>query len=238
MSERRRRSIPFNRRSRTAQKREYWNILRKIRGAATELGGKFYTHQYIHGENGWLDAYFLGLQKPVFYNLSLQTVRYKYKELVENRAWELSFDRVPRDREPTLEERTVKDPVSGLYVTPPHEPYHFDELGGMTRYEWIEAQREPIANSGEFKVFEHWTLHRDYGTGIGLHATIDVPYLTIAAVNDFIERFLKTGSGFQSQEPRSFRFDEITHWGMEPNAICDPWDWNAQPSSEHVADEL
>lgn len=225
MPERRPQRIPFSQRSRTAQKHAYWDALRKIRQSAPFLGGRFYTHNYMHGENGWIDGYFLGAIKPVFYNFAFQTVQYKYKDLVEESAWDLSYEVTPVERDPSIFERTVKDPVSGLYVTSPNEPYRYPELDGLTRYEWAQAQNLKIADSGEIKVFEHWTLHRDYHSGIGLHATIDVPVLTIEAVNVFIARFLKTESAFQSQVPRSFRHDQISRWGIEANFVCDPWNW-------------
>lgn len=227
MSKRRTKSVPFNTRSRTVQKRAYWKMLCKIRRAAPVLGGAFYTHQYMHGENGWLDAYFLGTTKPAYYNLSLQTIRYRYKELVEEKAWTMSYELAPQDRDPSIFERTAKDPISGLYVTPPHVPILYPELDGMTRYAWAQAQTERIAVSGEIQVFEGWNLHRNYGSGIGLHATIDVPFLTTETVNEFIHRFLETESAFQSQEARSLRFDQVPRWGIEPNSVCDPWDWTS-----------
>jgi len=225
MPTRRPQRIPFAQRSRTAQKRAYWNVLRRIRRGAPILGGRFYTHHYLAAENGWVDGYFLGSTKPAYYNFAFQTVPYDYKEQVRQRAWDLSYEITPDDLDTSVFERTVKDPVSGLYVTPPHMPYHYPELDGMTRYEWAQTQQERIANSGDIQVFEHWTLHRDYHSGIGLHATIDVPFLTIEAVNGFIDRFLQTEAEFTSREPRTYRFDQIAHWGIEPNAICDPWDW-------------
>jgi hypothetical protein len=227
MPERSPQRVPFAKRSRTAQKRACWDVLRQIKRAAPMLGGRFYTHQYMHGENGWLDGYFLGLSKPYFYNFSLQTVVYAYKELVEARAWAMSYELAPEDLDPSIFERTVKDPVSGLYVTPPFEPSRYPEFDGMTRYEWAQAQNEKIANSAEIYVGESWTLRSNYGNGIGLHATIDVPFLTIDTVNGFIERILQSEANYTDRELRTIRYDKISHWGIEPNSVCDPWDWAA-----------
>lgn len=223
---------PFDRRARKAQKRAYWQVLGKIRRAAPVLGGRFYTHHYLHGENGWIDGYFLGNKKPIFYNLYLQTVSYAYKELVSSRAWDLSYELAPHDLDLSILKRTAKDPVSGLYVTSPREPYRYPELNDMTRYEWAQAENQRVADSRVFEVFEHWTLRREYHSGIGLHATIDVPFVTIEAVNAFIERFLASEANFTGKKPRSFRFDEIPYWGLESNAICDPWDWAKEATSE------
>lgn len=188
------------------------------------LGGRFYTHNYMHGENGWIDGYFLGVKKPIFYNFALQTVPYAYKELVEIRAWDMSYEVAPVDGDPSIFERTFKDPISGLHVTPPHEPCRYPEFDSMTRYDWAQTQYQKIADSLEIKVFEHWTLHHDYHSGIGLHATVDVPFLTIEAVNEFIDRFLQSEAEFTSQEPRSFYFGEIAHWGLEANLVLPNFD--------------
>ncbi|MDT8990580.1 hypothetical protein RQP54_06840 [Curvibacter sp. APW13] len=236
MPQRRATRPPFNRRTRQAQKRAYWQLLGKIRRVAPVLGGRFYTRHYMHGENGWADVFFLGNRKPIYYNLCIQTASYAYKELVSSRAWELSYELAPLDLDLSISERTAKDPVSGLYVTSPREPYRYPELNDMTRYEWAQAENQRIADSLEIQVFEHWTLRREYHSGIGLHATIDVPFVTIEAVNAFIERFLASEANFTGKTPRSFRFDEIPYWGLESNAICDPGDWANEAKSEQESE--
>ena len=220
--------IPFAKRTRSAQKRAYWNVQKNILRAAPILGGKFYSRHYMHGQNGWIDGYFLGSSKPIYYNFSLQTARYAYKEKVEELAWERSYEIAPTDADPSIFDRTVKDPTSGLYVTPAREPRRYPELGGMTRLDWSQSQLPDIANGLEIKVFEQWTLHRDYHSGIGLHATIDVPFLTIEAVNDFIDRFMQTQSAFKGKDSLAFRHEQIAHWGIEPNAIAHPWEWESE----------
>ena len=228
MPERSPQRVPFAKRSRTSQKRAHWDVLQRIQRAAPVLGGRFYTHHGMHGKNGWLDGYFLGMSKPIFYNFSFQTVTYAYKELVEDRAWKRSYELVPEDRDPSIFARTVKDPVSGRYVTPPYEPVCYQEFDGMTRLAWAQAQNEQISDSAEIYVGESWTLHRDYGSGIGLHATIDVPFLTVDTANGFIDRFLQSQVDYKSRGLRTFRFDKIPRWGIETNSVCDPLDWDAE----------
>jgi hypothetical protein len=99
------------------------------------------------------------------------------------------------------------------------------------------GQCQAITNSGEVQVFERWTLHRNYHRGIGLHATIDVPYLTIDAVNAFIDRFLKEEANFRDPTPRTYRYDQIAHWGIEANAVIEPWQWEAALQRQAVEDE-
>jgi hypothetical protein len=205
-----------------------------IRRASPVLGGSFYSHHYMHGENGWLDGYFLATKKPIFYNFAFQTVPYAYKEAVMHRAWNSFYELNLINKEPSIFKDSFKDPVSGLYVTPPREPVRYPELNGMTRIEWVQAQYQRIADSLEIQVFESWTLHHDYHQGVGLHATIDVPFLTVETVEQFIGRFLATETEFKGQSPRSFEFDQIDYWGLESNAICEPWDLVTESGSAHV----
>jgi hypothetical protein len=111
---------------------DFWRVKNRITRAAPLLGGKFTTHSYMHGENGWIDAYFLGTKPPVFYSLALQTTICEYKELVRSRAWELSYDLAP-ERELPLFDGAVKDPNTGHYVSRRSEPVRYPELGNMTR---------------------------------------------------------------------------------------------------------
>jgi hypothetical protein len=201
-------------------------IQNRIRRAAPVLGGKFTTHTYMDGNNGWIDAHFLGTKPPVFYSLALQTTRCEYKELVRTRAWELS-DELSPERELPLFDGAVKDPATGHYVSRRREPVRYPELKDMTRLDWCEAQHQKIADSGDILVFEQWTLHHDYHDGIGLHATIDVPVLTIEAVNAFIDRFLVTEANFMDLTPHSYRYEQVSHWGLDANALIEPWEWEA-----------
>lgn len=218
-----RRKKPFGLQPRRRQKLAFIDVKNRICRAAPILGGKFTTHDYMHGENGWIDACFLGHKAPVFYNLSIQTAIYAYREAVQDVAWDRSYVLAP-EREP-LFENAVVDPKTGNRSYSRREPVEYPELGGMTRFDWINAQLPAIADSGEVSVFEDWSIHRDYVWGVGLHVTLDVPAITIPVMNDFIDRFLATESDYRDPSPGSWRYDQVAHWGLESNAIVEPWDW-------------
>ena len=233
MNRRARSRTPFELQPRRRQKAAYIEVKNRIRRAASVLGGKFVTHDYMNGKNGWLDAFFLGRKAPVFYNLTIDTTACAYKEAVWYRSWELSHELAP-DREPPFLGRAVRDPKTGLYQVPPREPLRYPELDGMARFEWVESQQRVIADSGEIQVFEEWTLHRDYAYGIGLHATIDAPFLTIAVVNCFVDRFLAMESDYRNLMPRSYQYEQIEYWGLETNAVAQPWDSAAAAGQSHL----
>ena len=218
---------PFQERSRRNRKSAYMRIKNRIHRAAPVLGGKFTTHTYMRGDNGWIDAHFLGIRPPVFYSLALQTTCYEYKELVRTRAWELSDELAP-ERDLPLFDGAVKDPTTGHYVSRRREPVRYPELENMTRLDWCGAQHQKIADSGDVQVFEKWTLqHNFHHDGIGLHATINVPVLTIDAVNSFIDRFLTTEANFLDPNPHTYPYEQVPHWGLDANALVEPWDWDA-----------
>jgi len=125
------------------------SVKNRIKRAAPVLGGKFTTHAYMHGENGWIDAHFLGTKPPVSYSLALQTTIFEYKELVRNRAWELSYELAP-ERELPLFDRAEKDPKTGNYVSRLREPYRYPDLENMTRLQWSEAQHQKISGQRRY----------------------------------------------------------------------------------------
>jgi hypothetical protein len=215
------RRIPFGAQSRDRRKAAFICVKNDIRRHAGILGGLFSTHDYLHGKNGWIDCMFLGRKPSVFYNCVLDTTRNAYKEQVRELAYEQSYTLAP-DSEPRLFDHAIKDPRSGLWTMTLSEKKRFDALDGLSRSEWVERQIPRIANDGTITVYEGWTLHHDYRFGIGLHATLDVPCLTIEAVNAFVQRFLAAEAEYANPNPISYRYDEIENWHAESNAIADP----------------
>ena len=129
-----RKPTPFNHQSRRQQRAAYIGLKNKIRRAAPILGSQFYTHDYLHGENGWAGVFFLGHKAPLFYNAMLETTRAAYKDAVWDIAWERSYALAP-DTEPSLLDLMVKDPESGNYVVPERDPVLYPELDGLSRIE-------------------------------------------------------------------------------------------------------
>lgn len=102
------------------------------------------------------------------------------------------------------------------------------QFDGLSRYDWIEAEEVRIANSGSIVVHEQISLRCDFACGIGLDAIINVPYLTVETINTFIAQFLSQSVGSHKKsnsrsEPLSFAHNQIERWGIESNAIVEPW---------------
>lgn len=215
---------PYLQRSRAARKATYIQAVNRIRRAAPILGGKFYTNNFMHGMNAWLDLYFLGRRFPIFYNVAMQTTRQAYKEKVLDEAFRRVELIVPESEK--WWEETQIDPVSGLHVTPARAPKRYEELGGLSRHEWIDVQQKMIADEKCIYVHEHWAIQSNYKSGIGLHVTLDVPHLTAEVVNDFVERFLYHPGNYRDPKPLAYSSSEIADWGVEVNALAEPWEWD------------
>ena len=218
------RRIPFAEQSRHFRKNAYIEIKGLIRKLAPVLGGLFTTHDYLHGKNGWIDGFFLGRMAPNFYNFVLDTTRNVYKEDVRDLALSRSYELVA-DCEPGILDSLVKDSKTGMWTSTPATPLQFTQFGGLSRHEWVQQQMPIIANEKAIHVFEGWTLHHDYRFGVGLHAMIDVPYLTIESVNEFIRRFVETEVAYQSSTPLTYAPEDIEYWDVESNAILQPDQW-------------
>src|SRR4029079_13593719 len=118
------------------------------------------------------------------------TTRYAYTEAVRDAAWDAADKLVPYDFD--IIRHSEKDPATGLFrLNFPVDNGH-EAFGGLTRMAWIDAETRRLAELATVTVREEVSLHRDYAHGIGLHATIDTPFLTVETVNAFIRRFLET----------------------------------------------
>ena len=214
---------PFLSSSRKNRKKCFIETKNTIRLHAAVLGGKFTAHAYMHGNISWMDAYFLGNTTNVFYNLDIETTQHHYKEMVWDQAWDESCKLVPFNKS-WLDGFSKTDKIEGECSTV-FSSRVYPEFGDLDRYSWMLSQLPRIANSKQITVREKWSLHHDYAHGIGLHACIDVPFISIDALNRFIDRFLEMECDYTNPNLLSYSFDDIKNWGIDSNPIIDPLEW-------------
>ena len=209
--------------SRRRRKRDYIWIKNNIRRAAPVLGGQFYTHDYLHGENGWVDIYFLSRKPLIFYNATLETTACAFREKAEELAFERSCKLVPY-RSVLLERLGQGNTVSSEDLD---EPVTADPFGGLDRRRWIDREVVRLIEAGEVAVHEKVELDHSYSFGIGLSATLGVPAITVETVNDFIDEFLARGE--RPWKGGTVTFDssivDKTH-KIESNLLVEPWEWH------------
>lgn len=207
-------------RPRRQRKAAFISVKNDIRRHTKFLGGLFTTYDYLHGKNGWIDCLFLSKKPQIFYNCVIDTTTHMFKESVWELAYERSYALVP-ETNLSLFDQATKDPISGRWKFTPTAEKQFYAFGGLTRSEWVNENIRIIANKKIIQVNETVSLHHDYKFGIGLHATLDVPYLTIETVSTFIERFLLTETEYRISKPIIYCYDEIENWHIESNLIAD-----------------
>jgi len=86
---------PFCQLPRHRQKDAYIGIKNLIRRAAPVLGGRFYTHDMLHGYNGWIDLYFLGAKAPIYLHQEprQKAIQFHVQPLTRWPRWRATDDR-------------------------------------------------------------------------------------------------------------------------------------------------
>jgi hypothetical protein len=223
------RTMPFNERSRSQRKLSYIQVKNEIRRQAPVIGGLFSTHSYINSNTSWLDIWFLSKKNLVMYNVTLDTTLQAYRDAIWNAAFDATFDINNESHMQELEMEVLsRDAKTGAVTTRFADPLPRAEFGGFTSMQWQKAQEERLADSGQIQVYEKWTLHRDYSCGIGLHATIHEPCLTIDVINQFIKIFLENETEYRGEQSFQFSYEqckEAEKSGQDSNVIVDPLEW-------------
>lgn len=217
----RRRHIRYLERPRRWRKRAYMRLRRDIQQAAPQLGGLWYTDDYVHGENSWVDVYFIDPSTRTIYNATLDTLAYRAYEAAQGMALSEASDREPPQ---DLLSCFVREPGSryARMVLPPDPPRQaFD---GLSRRDWMKQRVAQLLDSGQVPVHPETTLHRNYGYGIGVHATLDVPGLSVPVITDWVRAFLANPVARRG-EAVFLRSADMPNPGYASNALCAPADW-------------
>jgi hypothetical protein len=181
---------PFSKLSRHKQRDEFIKLRQKIKNKK-------------HGENfyGWsplaepgrpalynqeVQIYFLGLDGRTIWNAYVFTAAYAYwgniSEIASNKAWELA----PEKNRRLLDDLIPQYDSSGRlkhYIMKEELPH--PALGNKTRGEFMQEYESELIrhDTGEIApVFEEFRIEPGFEYGIGLYATIDVPTITVDAL--------------------------------------------------------
>lgn len=200
-------------RTKKALKKEYRQILTKIQEKGN---GIFYTNHYIPEEGlAWCDFWFVDPVKKLMYSVALTTRAYIISDKYEMDA----VDFVDADYEKFYGEKrkcslnllggSANYDKSGHIVsyTCPHdedleakETEFVTKFYGLTSHEgwvrpclpqaWRKMAVKLLKADGEIEVPANVIHTEEYDWAIGLHANIDVEYLTEETINKFIADFL------------------------------------------------
>jgi hypothetical protein len=180
--------------SRQRRKRLYIRVKNRARAMTAPLGGGFASRHAFDGGLAWADVYFLSRRGRRVYLACLQTSRDAYIEQLRALARERA-------------DAQALQPAG---------------WGELTRLQWCQSQYAALANSGVVQVTTGWRLRRRGAHGGVLDAILDVPTLTPAEVQAFIEAFLAHEAPAHAGPTRSFAAHEIADWGWAVNLAQAP----------------
>lgn len=192
----------------------------RLREEAEFLGGLFSTHDILGEQTAWADFYCLSRRRGVLYNGIIETAKYRYAEMADSQAWDESELILPS---PDLFEGSYRDASGNLVIPSRSEPQ--EAFGGIPRLQWIRRRAAEIADARTLSVCESVEIDPSYGYGIGLHVCLDVPSITIEAVESFVQDFLARGEApWRGAAPLSWPASEI-RFGLNSNALASPSEW-------------
>lgn len=235
---RRKKTVPYRKRSRRERKEAYIWVKNRIRESEPILGAPFFTDDYIYGENAWVDVYFMSRRRPrMFYNATLSTLKYMYTDSLLLKAFDAVDELIPEEYS-SMHMRVVDNRL----MFPDYEmvdgkevPIKFPALGGKTKMDWIYEEQRRLVDTREHPVYEEVELDYSYATGIGLHAQIDADGIGVDDVIRFMERFYVNGErGWVSEEPVTYGSHEMNLGQVNANMLLAPKDWPKNSDATEV----
>lgn len=173
----------------------------EIARTRADYGGLFTSHQMLDEPerpdvyNQWLDFVFPGLDKFTLWNATILTASAAFWDAVENLALERTRELLP-DRSFDIKEMLVPcewSPTGKVKAYRMKEPPRFDELGGLTRWEYAERLATDIIRNEPPEVYEEFRTDGSYAYGIGLDIVIDAKRVDREVVELAIRRFRDLG---------------------------------------------
>jgi hypothetical protein len=188
--------------SRRRRKAGFIRISNQIREQAPWLGGLFATDDYLH-QAAWIDAWMTSRRrKPLLYNATFDSALSAYFSRCDELASEAALAKMPFSRAEDLwveQSHPLLGKIHALREAPPAQvDAQRRAFGGLTRFEWEDAESARLADSGDVWVLACSRLDPSYSFGVGLHATLPCDALSIEAVDAFAFDF------FARAEPEFF----------------------------------
>lgn len=162
--------------ARAQRKRRLIEVKNRIRNSAAYFRGLFHTSDSLSPGRGWIDLVFVSRKRPGdYYNVTLQTAFCEFSEALNDLAWE-ALDPALKGHGPTPQMAAA-----------------------------MSEARARLINEQAFSSHERFELDFSYRAGIGLHATVNEPYLSPEAVERFVNAFLDGGEAqWRSDAPLSW----------------------------------
>ncbi len=192
---------PFSELSRHKQRDEFIKLRWKIKNK--KHGENFYGWSPLMepGRPGFFNQevqiYFLGLDGHTIWNAFVCTAMYAYwgniSELASNKAWELAPEKNTRLRDDFIPQYDGSGRLKH-YILKEEQPH--PALGNKTKGDFMREYESELIKSdtgNTAPVFEEFRIEPGFEYGTGLYATIDVPEITVDALEGMIAKFRALG---------------------------------------------
>ncbi len=203
-------------------------VLLKNRIRKGEDSDLFYTHDVLDN-SVWADILFLSNKNRfVIYNATIITHRMWIEDYCQQRAFDALYERVSQqDMEQEILQFTSfeqeydangrKLPFKRM-IFPPEK--HYPELGGLTRFEFVDQQvAKMLASEEPFMVPIGSRFLKGYAYGTGMDIVVESDELTASVIDAFIQQFRDNGEvPEQNLTPIVYGSNRIENW-QHSNAI-------------------
>lgn len=195
---------PWFEKTRAQRKRRYIRAKNKIRESRRFFRNIYHTSDALVPGCGWADLIFLSRRYPgSYYNVTIETAQCAFFEALQDRVWEQMIE------------------GAGGYSA-------YRRLGPELHAKAMAARVELsalLAADPSMAVFEQAQIDLSYQAGIGLHVTIDAPYISPEAVERFILSFWADGElPFRGSTPMSWPSGACSNSFAIPVGV-DPGEW-------------
>lgn len=153
----------------------------KIRQGAHKFGGSFHAPEVPEGT--WADFFFLGQAKGVIWNASAITQRAAIERAADELAMSLAMAKLPED----VCDGVYWDHIGGMLGH--KKELARPEFGGKTLGEILKETKADIMANNPPQAREIFGVEIEYCGGIGLEMILDVPEMSVAAVESGIKKF-------------------------------------------------
>jgi predicted RNase H-like HicB family nuclease len=153
----------------------------KIRQGVHKFGGAFHAPEAPEGS--WADFFFLGQAKGILWNASAITLQAATERATEEVARDMAMQVLPED----VRDSAFWDHI-GHAMGAKNELARL-EFGGKTLTEFLAETKANILANNPPQTGEVVGVEIEYCGGIGLEMVLDVPEMSVAAVEDGIRRF-------------------------------------------------
>jgi hypothetical protein len=145
----------------------------------------------------WADIYFIGRDKFTLWNATVRTASMARADLILEVAFDQTWNALTPEQRALRPGLTWEKLPGGYSRMVSREEPKFDHFDGRDFFE----QEDHIAATLDPDVYAEYRIDHSYVYGTGLNVVLDVPLLTPAVLEEFVDGFAANPREWRSDEP-------------------------------------